>query len=212
MARSEVRFIANKHFIGFHVQGEGAAKQARNQHRLSRLVAKHETKPLPELPSRKHPLYGPILKLHVANDKITDLRSRIEGCVTSNLNTVRFEDDPNGPHKVVRLIVGSPPDPKWDVEIGLITVLLRSVLDVAVTQLSQIAPGSRNFRFSFGKLIGAESPPTLRALVGLSSSRIIRSTSKRSLRGRSHTMLGISAGVIRCGFSTNSATLTNTMP
>jgi hypothetical protein len=30
----------------------------------------------------------------------------------------------------------APRDPKWDVEIGLITVLLRSVLDVAVTQLS----------------------------------------------------------------------------
>jgi hypothetical protein len=43
---------------------------------------------------------------------------------------------PDGINKVIRLVVGSPPDPKWDVEIGAIAVQLRSVLDVAVTQLS----------------------------------------------------------------------------
>ena len=136
MARASIRCVANEQFIGFQIQGDKAESQERKKGRLTRLVSGHETTPLPELPSKKHPLYGPILKLHVANDKIAELRSRIEGCVTSKLNAVRFENDPDGSHKVVRLVVGTPPDPKWDVEIGLITVLLRSVLDVAVTQLS----------------------------------------------------------------------------
>jgi hypothetical protein len=98
MGRANVRVVANKKFIGFHIQGEKVESQKRKQRRLAILVAEHQTTPLPELPSRKHPLYGPILKLRVANDKIADLRSRIEGCVTSNLNTVRFEDDSDGLH------------------------------------------------------------------------------------------------------------------
>jgi len=137
MGRSNIRFVANKKFMGFQIQGDQIASQKRKQGRLAKLVAEYETTPLPELPARKHPLYGPILKLRVANDEIADLRSRIKGCVTSKLNNVRFEDDPDGPHKLIRLVVGSPPDPEWDVEIGAITVLLRSVLDVAVTQLSR---------------------------------------------------------------------------
>jgi hypothetical protein len=141
MARPKIRFVANEKLIGFLIQGEKVESQQRKRGRLARLVAAHEATPPPELPARKHPLYGPILKLHVANDKIADLRSQIEGCVTSKLNTVRFEDDPDGPHKLIRLVVGSPPDPKWDVEIGAIAVLLRSVLDVAVTQLSRRIAG-----------------------------------------------------------------------
>src|SRR4029079_11937684 len=101
MARGNIGFVANEKFIGFHIQGEQAESQQRKKGRLTRLVAGHETTSLPDLPPRKHPLYGPVLKLHVANDKIAQLRSRIEGCITSNLNTVRFEDDPSGSHKVV---------------------------------------------------------------------------------------------------------------
>src|SRR4051794_6404391 len=120
MAPAEIRCVANKKFIGFQIQGNKVASQERKQRRLSKLVTKPDTLPLPELPARKHPLYGPILKLHVANDKIAELRAQIEGCIMSKLNAVQFEDDPDGPHKVARLVVGIPPDPKWDVEIGAI--------------------------------------------------------------------------------------------
>jgi hypothetical protein len=140
MGRAKIRCVANEKFIGFHIEGDKVASQRRNKGRLARLVAEHEATPLPELPARKHPLYSSILKLQVANEKIDDLRSRIEGRLTSNLNTVRFEDDPDGPHKLVRLVVRSSPDPKWDVEIGHISVLLRSVLDVAVSRLSKGIP------------------------------------------------------------------------
>src|SRR5690348_1430782 len=101
MGRAEIRCIANEKFIGFHIQGEKAASQERKQGRLARLVAGHKTTALPDLPARKHPLFAPILKLRFANKDIADLRSRIERCVTSKLNTVRFEDDPDGPGKLV---------------------------------------------------------------------------------------------------------------
>jgi hypothetical protein len=135
---AEVRVVNNGKFFGFHIQGDDVTAQEGRRRRLARLVSEHETNPLPEQPSsRKHPLYGPTLKLHVANQKIADLSTGIEGCLTSKLNTVRFEDDPERFQKVVRLVVGSPPDPRWDVEIGQIAVLLRSVLDITLTQLTK---------------------------------------------------------------------------
>lgn len=75
---AKIHVVANDKFIGFQVRGDDFAAQERNQGRLARLVSQHETTPLPEQPSRRHPLYSSILKLHVANEKIADLSSRIE--------------------------------------------------------------------------------------------------------------------------------------
>lgn len=137
MAPLRIRPVVNDRFIGFVGQTEGYEKDQRRRARLTRITASREDVALPNLPSRSHPLYDSILKLRVANDQLGDLRRDIDGLINSKRNSIRFEDEPGGTHKLIRLVVGQPPNPKRDVKVGGLAVLLRSVLDVTLTQLSK---------------------------------------------------------------------------
>ena len=141
MSPVTIRAIANDKLIGFNIRGDKYEQDQRKKARLTRITSPPENLPLPELPSRSHALYDSILKLRVANEKLEELASDIRGFITSKLNSIRFEDEPGCTHKLIRLVVGKRPNPNWDVEIGGLAVLLRSVLDISVTRLSRRRPG-----------------------------------------------------------------------
>ncbi len=136
MAQARIKVVSNKKFIGFQITGEEFARKQRIRSQHHRQLTREPAVPLPDLPSPSHPLYGPILKLHVANNEIEQLETEIKALANTKLNGAIFKDDPDPEYKLIRLVVNLPPDPVWSVRIGEIVHNLRSALDIAVTQLS----------------------------------------------------------------------------
>jgi len=136
MGNVRIRPVCNKNFVGFVGTGQKYEASRRQKHYIRSHQNKVPNVSLPETPSDSHPLYGPILKLREANDKIDQLDREIKSLGDPEFNSVCFEDEPETEFKQVRLLVRKMPDPKWNVRIGEIAHNLRSALEVAVTQIS----------------------------------------------------------------------------
>jgi hypothetical protein len=139
--------VGNKIMLaGIAIIGEKAKVQHDQRNRRRAKFPLLQRVPLPVIPAESHPLYGAILKLHVANDEIERLDASMKSLLDGASNTVVFDDDSKRPYKLVRLSINNPPDPKWSAQVGSIAHHLRSALNIALNGLLRGRPGNSRYR------------------------------------------------------------------